>query len=554
MKKALYLLIILFSFILETRAAELLPETTKLETTAKLWGFLKYYHPAVAQGKFNWDEQLINLLPQVQRAQDKQALSKVYTDWLASLGTVDVCTTCKEENGEEYFLKNFDLSWTQNPQVFTPAVAEKLKYIQNNRFQGVNYYATSFRGVGNVNITNEPDYDTAEYPNENTRLLSLFKYWNIVEYFFPYKYQTDQNWNDVLTTMIPLFKNARNASEYHLAMLELVAKTNDSHAFLNTPETNIYFGLKWMPAKFKLIDNKAIITGFYNDSLARKDDLRIGDVITQVAGTPIADILTKQTKYITASNKAVLARNAYYAIFNGPTESVKITFDRNGKIANKTVSRYNFQDFKLKPDATSPKWKIIENNIGYVNMGLLETKDVADMMTSLMKCKAIIFDIRNYPKGTMYAISDYLNPEKRDFVKFTTPDLSYPGKFKWTSIKQTGRNNADNYKGQVLILVNETTQSHAEFTAMCLQTADNAMVIGSQTAGADGNVSRFEMVGKYGTQITGLGVFYPDGRETQRIGIVPDIEVKPTIKGIRKGKDEVLEKALAVIAKKKTKS
>jgi C-terminal processing protease CtpA/Prc len=44
-----------------------------------------------------------------------------------------------------------------------------------------------------------------------------------------------------------------------------------------------------------------------------------------------------------------------------------------------------------------------------------------------------------------------------------------------------------------------------------------------------------------------LGVFYPDGRETQRVGIVPDMEVKPTIEGIRKGKDEVLEKALEVM-------
>jgi C-terminal processing protease CtpA/Prc len=41
----------------------------------------------------------------------------------------------------------------------------------------------------------------------------------------------------------------------------------------------------------------------------------------------------------------------------------------------------------------------------------------------------------------------------------------------------------------------------------------------------------------------------PDGRETQRIGIVPDIEVKPTIKGVREGRDELLEKAIEIIEK-----
>lgn len=47
--------------------------------------------------------------------------------------------------------------------------------------------------------------------------------------------------------------------------------------------------------------------------------------------------------------------------------------------------------------------------------------------------------------------------------------------------------------------------------------------------------------------VSGLGVYYPDGRETQRIGIVPDIEVKPTRKGIQANRDEVLEAAIAYL-------
>jgi hypothetical protein len=47
--------------------------------------------------------------------------------------------------------------------------------------------------------------------------------------------------------------------------------------------------------------------------------------------------------------------------------------------------------------------------------------------------------------------------------------------------------------------------------------------------------------------ISGIGVFYPDKRPTQRIGIIPDEEVKPTIAGIRDGRDEVLEVAIRQI-------
>ncbi|MDC0008380.1 S41 family peptidase, partial [bacterium] len=91
-------------------------------------------------------------------------------------------------------------------------------------------------------------------------------------------------------------------------------------------------------------------------------------------------------------------------------------------------------------------------------------------------------------------------------------------------------------------------QSQREFTAMCLQTGDNVTTIGSQTSGADGNVVIFNMLGGYKTQISGVGIFYPDGTETQRIGVKIDIDVKPTIEGLVKGKDEILERAIEFVS------
>jgi C-terminal processing protease CtpA/Prc len=82
---------------------------------------------------------------------------------------------------------------------------------------------------------------------------------------------------------------------------------------------------------------------------------------------------------------------------------------------------------------------------------------------------------------------------------------------------------------------------------MALETARDTKIIGSQTAGADGNVSLIRLPGGIYTYFTGLGVYYPDGGETQRVGIVPDIVVRPTIGGIRSGRDEVLETALDYI-------
>jgi C-terminal processing protease CtpA/Prc len=55
------------------------------------------------------------------------------------------------------------------------------------------------------------------------------------------------------------------------------------------------------------------------------------------------------------------------------------------------------------------------------------------------------------------------------------------------------------------------------------------------------------MVGGYQTAFSGIGIFYPDGTETQRKGVKMNIEIKPTIEGIIERKDEVLEKAIEFV-------
>lgn len=82
---------------------------------------------------------------------------------------------------------------------------------------------------------------------------------------------------------------------------------------------------------------------------------------------------------------------------------------------------------------------------------------------------------------------------------------------------------------------------------MAFRAAPGAMIIGSQTAGADGNVSQIHLPGGLQTGISGIGVFYPDRTATQRVGIVPDLTVETTIAGIASGRDEVLEAAVRYI-------
>jgi hypothetical protein len=192
-------------------------------------------------------------------------------------------------------------------------------------------------------------------------------------------------------------------------------------------------------------------------------------------------------------------------------------------------------------------WSVLESgseSYGYVDMGRLEVDQVNSMFQELWDTDGIIFDIRSYPRSTMNYMIRYLFDAPIPIARFTVPDIEYPGTL-WWSLQTVGFGNFSlTYEKPIVILLDERTQSQAEYTVMALEQHPHALKIGSQTAGADGNVSKIYLPGGIRTFFTGLGVFYPDYTETQRIGIVPDYEVHPTIAGIREGRDELLEAAL----------
>lgn len=521
-----------------------LTSTQKLQLTAKVWGFLKYYHPNVNEGTLNWDNQLTEIIKKLDTVKTDQELSKLYLEWIESLGEVQPCTECASLKDKEYFDKNHNLAWLKN-ESFSPELIEKLLYIEQNRAQKQHY--VSLDGATTM-FNNETLYTASQWSDENIRLITLFKYWNTIEYFYPYKYVMDKNWDDLLLYFIPKFNAVNTEQEYHLLISELTVSLCDSHAFFITDLVREYAGRKFIPARFMILEDKAVISEFLDDSLARLDDIQLGDAITAVNDVPVSEIYQKNKKYIHGSNEAVKklwASNRW--IFNGNTDSVKITFERMGKVETKTIRRYDPSSWSWQ-SSSGKKWDILKGNIGYVNMeeDVVTLEDLPKMMGELNKTKAIIFDLREYPPFIWNELAGYLNKEKKVCARYIQPDLTYPGRYVWFNADSIGRTNHSPYKGKVVILMDEGTQSRGESFVMALQTIEGAITIGRQTSGADGNIADFTFFDDKTTWITGLGVFYPDGRETQRIGIVPDINVPLTLEDIREGRDAILEKAIEV--------
>ncbi|HDZ14609.1 MAG TPA: peptidase S41, partial [Pricia sp.] len=190
---------------------------------------------------------------------------------------------------------------------------------------------------------------------------------------------------------------------------------------------------------------------------------------------------------------------------------------------------------------------ILEGNIGYITLANIKEEDIPDIEKSFKDTKGIIIDIRNYPSTFVpFSLGSYFMSEPTAFVKFSNGNIDNPGEFTFTDNLEIPAQGKP-YNGKLVVLVNENSQSQAEYTAMAFRAVNNSIIVGSTTAGADGNVSNILLPGGLRTMISGIGIYYPNGTETQRVGIVPDITVKPTVEGIKQGKDEVLEKALEIM-------
>ena len=65
-----------------------------LATLAKVWGFLKYHHPAVTSGGRHWDYDLFRVMPGVLAAPDQATALGVISEWISGLGPVTPCANC----------------------------------------------------------------------------------------------------------------------------------------------------------------------------------------------------------------------------------------------------------------------------------------------------------------------------------------------------------------------------------------------------------------------------------------------------------------------------
>jgi C-terminal processing protease CtpA/Prc len=407
-------------------------------------------------------------------------------------------------------------------------------------------YVAHVRGIGNPVFRNEKAYARVRNLDADLRLLLLFRFWNAVQHWSPYRDLADP-WPIVLEESIPEFDAEGEGHDVARRLLTLTARVHDTHTNLwsvldHRPPTGSY--RPSIAVRF-VADGEACVASIVD--AGTHADLLVGDVIVAVDGEPVDELVHRWSPLYAASNEPTRLRDMAAGLLDGEDVDVTLTVDRGGRPVKVVVERTT----PCMPDRRTHElegatFQRLADDVAYLKVSTLAAADCPSFIEAAADCRGLVVDLRAYPADSVaFALGGHLVRQPTPFASFSVAHASNPGAF--TMIPGAPIEPRTPYRrAAVVALVDETTQSAAEFTAMALR-ACGALVVGETTAGTDGNVSLLTLPGGLQTTISGIGVYFPDGSPTQRVGIVPDVRVPVTVGGVRQRRDEQLVAAIDLI-------
>ena len=514
----------------------------------KVWGFLKYYHPNMCCNT-QWDERLVEVLQRLDTAQASTTLNTEIEYLLRAAAD----TTAKPHPLYNPFNREasvgtqatiaLDFDWIEHSFV-RPDVQQRLRALLHPTHTVENFYLHLETDLLShipffANESAKPD---AGLPDKYRRVVGLARLWNFVYYFYPYKNLLDKPWDDVLAEFLPQFLSGTTEKEYTAAILHLRTRLYDTHTIVNSRGALSFFGTYYLPVSLAFVEEKVIVKASYPQF-----GIQRGDILVSVDGERVDSLMQRRSYYLGAANESVKNQILANHLLRY-TESSSATLEllnQEGKKYSTLVPCSNRNVYTPSVVPPKPMIQVADSaeKLLYIDFTQITQQQIFPTIDTMINYRGVVFDLRGYPEWVLYGMMSQL-ADPTPFVFVRSPNYRLPG---YVSEYLLSCGSKRKYMGKVVVLVNEQTQSRAEFTVMALQTIPGMKTVGSQTAGTDGNVHTISLPGGVTMMITCKGIYYPNKENTQRVGVRIDVVAKPTIAGIRAGRDEVLEKGVEVL-------
>ena len=171
-------------------------------------------------------------------------------------------------------------------------------------------------------------------------------------------------------------------------------------------------------------------------------------------------------------------------------------------------------------------------------------------MPKLAEARGIVFDLRGYSEGISPQTIGHLIDHPVTCAQWHIPVTYSPDRqdvaFSFSNWPVQPEGAA--FQGKVAFLTDGRAISYAETYLAIIEHYKLADIVGGPTAGTNGNVNPFTLPGGFQVTWTGMKVLKHDGSRHHGVGIQPTVPATRTIRGIIEGRDEVLDRAVAVVS------
>jgi C-terminal processing protease CtpA/Prc len=376
------------------------------------------------------------------------------------------------------------------------------------------------------------------------RLADIVIAWNVFRHFYPYFDVTKTDWTAELPEALAEASEAPDKEHFQRALQKMVAKLHDGHG-------NVFGGKKRnlvAPFQCRLIEGQIAVTATADQY---KGNIRRGDIITSINGIDALRLLDSTRTYVSSATRQWSDFKILSNLFETlDTDMFVITVKRAGN-KTETITEKPSRRIGMINDKKTKPVEELKPGIMYVDLDRV-TKQLFDSVTpDLAKAKAIIFDMRGYPRGILRESIAHCIDTAVGSAFWCVPQQFYPDQSDtmWDITSWSVEPAAPRFTKNIIHITDGRAISAAETYMGIIEAYHIGDIVGSPTAGTNGNINPFPLPGGYSISWTGMRVLKHDGSRHHGVGISPTINIEPTIKGIRDGKDEVLEKAIETAEK-----
>jgi hypothetical protein len=539
-----------------------------LTAFGKLYGIVRFFHPSDEAAAADWNRFAIEGVRKVELAGSPADLAaalqavfepvaptiRVFTGQdpkphaaLSPAGSVEVIRWHNKGFGQGQGQMNIYRSWRATAPRDTWKAADVLRLDLGQTVTALVPLALFKDKDGTLPHAAKSDKPLPPLPaaaysanDRATRIADVVIAWNVFQHFYPYFDIAKTPWDYILPAGLKEAARVKDGAEFHRTLLKMVAELQDGHGRVMFAEMKPQGHAPVMAA---WIENKYIVTS------ASVEPLKPGDEIVAINGKPAGVVLEDMEKLISgATPQWKRARSTVEALQGPRGEKLVLTVRPYPDTSTREVPVSCDSAGSLAVDAR-PKKAVaeLEKGIWYVDLTRAQDKDFDDALSDLVSTKGIVFDMRGYPRVGPAWFSHVTRTPLRS-AQWHIPLVDRPGEMTFERGGEWNLQPKEPYLGaKKVFLTNGGAISYAESTMGIVENYKLGEILGETTAGTNGNVNPFALPGGYNITWTGMKVLKQDGSQHHGVGIRPTIPVSRTQAGVAAGRDEILERGVAVL-------